>query len=31
VAVDGEMLFSKREEGRFPEDHEVVDLLRARG
>ncbi len=30
VTVDGELIFSKNEKGRFPEDDEVLDLLRAR-
>ena len=30
VAVDGECIFSKNEKGRFPEDAEILDLLRAR-
>jgi selenoprotein W-related protein len=29
VVVDDEMIFSKYESGRFPEDEEVVDKLRA--
>jgi predicted Rdx family selenoprotein len=27
VLVDGRLLFSKQEQGRFPEDDEVFDLL----
>jgi predicted Rdx family selenoprotein len=30
VLRDGELLFSKQREGRFPEEDEVVDLVRAR-
>jgi selT/selW/selH-like putative selenoprotein len=30
VTVDGTMLFSKRTLGRFPEEGEIVRLLRAR-
>ena len=31
VVVDGELLFSKHDEGRFPENAEIVDAIRARG
>jgi hypothetical protein len=30
VVVDGELIFSKHETGRFPEDQEVLDALRSR-
>lgn len=30
VVADGELVFSKHETGRFPEDQEIVDALRAR-
>jgi selenoprotein W-related protein len=30
VVVDGETIFSKQELGRFPEDGEVLELLRSR-
>ncbi len=30
VVVDGTLVFSKRETGRFPEPGELTDLLRAR-
>jgi selT/selW/selH-like putative selenoprotein len=30
VVADGELVFSKHAEGRFPEDQEIVDALRAR-
>ena len=30
VSVDGEKVFSKKALGRFPEDGEIVSLLRAR-
>lgn len=29
VTADGRMIFSKHERGRFPEDAEVIDALRA--
>jgi predicted Rdx family selenoprotein len=29
VVADGALVFSKQREGRFPEDEEVLDLLRA--
>jgi len=29
VAVDGRTVFSKKEAGRFPEDGEVLDLIRS--
>jgi predicted Rdx family selenoprotein len=29
VVADGTLLFSKQREGRFPEDDEVLELLRA--
>jgi selT/selW/selH-like putative selenoprotein len=28
VTVDGERIFSKKSEGRFPEAHEILDRLR---
>jgi selenoprotein W-related protein len=31
VTVDGELIFSKRELGRFPEDAEIFEALDARG
>lgn len=31
VIVDGEKIFSKHDEGRFPEEREIVDALRSRG
>jgi len=31
VVADGELVFSKRESGRFPENAEIVERLRARG
>jgi len=31
VSVDGRLVFSKRSLGRFPEDGEVLDLLREGG
>jgi len=31
VVVDGEKIFSKHEEGRFPEEDEIVAAIRARG
>jgi selT/selW/selH-like putative selenoprotein len=30
VVADGELVFSKHERGRFPEEGEVVEALRAR-
>ena len=30
VAVDGELVFSKKAQGRFPEDDEVLGPLKAR-
>ena len=30
VTVDGELVFSKHAEGRFPEDREIVEALRSR-
>lgn len=30
VKVDGDLVFSKHEKGRFPEDGEVIDLIAAR-
>ena len=30
VSVDNERIFSKKEEGRFPSEKEIVDKLRAR-
>jgi hypothetical protein len=30
VVADGSLLFSKQQEGRFPEEDEVLELLRAR-
>ena len=30
VVVDGERVFSKQETGRFPEDQEIVELLKPR-
>jgi predicted Rdx family selenoprotein len=30
VVVDGTVVFSKQQEGRFPEEDEVLELLRAR-
>jgi selenoprotein W-related protein len=30
VSVDGEPIFSKKEEGRFPTEKEIVDKLRER-
>lgn len=30
VVADGERVFSKHETGRFPEDQEIVDLLKPR-
>jgi hypothetical protein len=29
VSVDNRVLFSKKDEGRFPTEHEVIDALRA--
>ena len=29
VLVDGELIFSKAEEGRFPEAEEIIELIRA--
>jgi hypothetical protein len=31
VSVENETIFSKKEEGRFPTEREIVDALRARG
>ena len=31
VRVDGDLLFSKRKLGRFPEDGEILELIRSRG
>jgi len=31
ITVDDELLFSKRSSGRFPEDGEVLRLIRSRG
>ena len=31
VSVDGKTLFSKHEQGRFPEPGEILSILRARG
>lgn len=31
VSVDGEVLFSKHKQGRFPEPGEILSILRARG
>jgi len=30
VTVDNEKIFSKKEEGRFPSEREILDALRAR-
>ena len=30
VVVDGALLFSKKSSGRFPDDGEVLDLIRSR-
>jgi selenoprotein W-related protein len=30
VTVDNEMIFSKREQGRFPSEREIVDALKQR-
>lgn len=30
VAVDGKLIFSKYKEGRFPENSEIIDMLRSR-
>ena len=30
VVADGTLVFSKQQQGRFPEDDEVLELLRAR-
>lgn len=30
MLVDGEKIFSKHDEGRFPEEREIVDAIRAR-
>jgi selenoprotein W-related protein len=30
VSVDGEPIFSKKEEGRFPSEKEIIDKLRER-
>ena len=31
VSLDGKLLFSKHEQGRFPEPGEILSILRARG
>ncbi len=31
MVADGDLVFSKHAEGRFPDDAEVVEALRARG
>ena len=31
VTVDGDVIFSRKQEGRFPEEDEVVDSIRQRG
>jgi selenoprotein W-related protein len=31
VTLDGNLLFSKRESGRFPESNEIIGLMRANG
>jgi selenoprotein W-related protein len=31
VSVDGRLVFSKRSSGRFPEDGEVLELIRGAG
>ena len=31
VTVDGELVFSKHDAGRFPEESEIVELIRAKG
>ncbi len=31
VAVDGALIFSKKETGRFPTDAEILDAIAARG
>ena len=31
VVADGDLIFSKHAEERFPEHHEIIDALRARG
>jgi selT/selW/selH-like putative selenoprotein len=31
VLADGDVIFSKQEEGRFPEEAEIRELLNARG
>lgn len=31
ISVDGHTVFSKRRLGRFPEDGEVIELIRSRG
>jgi selenoprotein W-related protein len=30
VTADGELIFSKKQEGRFPEEEEILSALRAR-
>ena len=30
VAVDGDLIFSKKSQGRFPEDGEVLGIIRSR-
>lgn len=30
VTVDGRLVFSKRKEGRFPEDEEILKLLKSK-
>jgi hypothetical protein len=31
VSVDNDKIFSKKDEGRFPTEREIIDALRARG
>jgi hypothetical protein len=31
VSVDNEKVFSKKEQGRFPSEREIIDALRSRG
>ncbi|MBD3333905.1 MAG: SelT/SelW/SelH family protein [Candidatus Eisenbacteria bacterium] len=31
VMVDGDLIFSKKKEGRFPEDSEILNLLKSKG
>jgi len=31
VSVDNQRIFSKRDEGRFPSEREIIDALKARG